>query len=314
MHTRTLGRSGLEISIVGLGCNNFGGRCDAEQARAVVHAAIDAGITFFDTADVYGQRGRSEEFLGQALQGRRHDIVLATKFAGRMGDEPMHSGASRAWIVRAVEDSLRRLGTDFIDLYQAHQFDPRTPLEETLRALDDLMSAGKIRYIGNSNYAAWQLTNAHWVADTQRTVRFISAQNQYSLLNRGIEAELVPACNEFGLGVIPYSPLAGGLLTGKYRRGESPPEGARLADERSGRRWLTDGNFETVERLEAFAREAGHSLLDLAIGWLATQPHVGSVIAGATKPDQVGANVAAGAWVLSADELARVDEIAPPPD
>ena len=313
MRTRTLGRSGLEISIVGLGCNNFGSRCDAEQTRAVVHAAIDAGITFFDTADSYGQRGRSEEFLGLALQGRRQDVVLATKFVSRMGDEPMRSGASRAWIVRAVEDSLQRLGTDFIDLYQAHQFDPRTPLDETLRALDDLIGAGKVRYIGNSNYAAWQLTNAHWIAVTQRTVRFISAQNQYNLLNRDIEAELVPACNEFGLSVLPYSPLADGLLTGKYRRGEPPPEGARLADGRSGQRWLTDRNFDAVEPLETFAREAGHSLLDLAIGWLATQPHVGSVIAGATKPDQVGANVTGGAWVLSADELARVDEIAPPP-
>ena len=312
MQYRNLGDSGLEVSIVGLGCNNFGARLDAGQTAAVVHAALDAGITLIDTADIYGERGRSEEYVGRALQDRRREVILATKFAKSMGEGPLKSGGSRAWIMRAVEDSLQRLGTDYIDLYQQHSFDPGTPLEETMRALDDLVTAGKVRYLGSSNFAAWQVVDAHWVAKSSGRSAFASVQNEYSLLDRAIEAELVPACDALGLGVIPYYPLANGLLTGKYRRGEPRPEGARLSSA-SGDRWLTDEYFDILESLEALANEAGRSLLDLAVSWLATQPRVSSVIAGATKPDQVRANAAAADWVLSADELKRVDEIVPPP-
>ena len=312
MQYRNLGDSGLEVSIVGLGCNNFGARLDAGQTAAVVHAALDAGITLIDTADIYGERGRSEEYVGRALQDRRREVILATKFAKSMGEGPLKSGGSRAWIMRAVEDSLQRLGTDYIDLYQQHSFDPGTPLEETMRALDDLVTAGKVRYLGSSNFAAWQVVDAHWVAKSSGRTAFASVQNEYSLLDRAIEAELVPACDALGLGVIPYYPLANGLLTGKYRRGEPRPEGARLSSA-SGDRWLTDEYFDILESLEALASEAGRSLLDLAISWLATQPRVSSVIAGATKPDQVRANAAAADWVLSAGELKRVDEIVPPP-
>ncbi len=312
MQYRNLGDSGLEVSIVGLGCNNFGARLDAGQTAAVVHAALDAGITLIDTADIYGERGRSEEYVGRALQGRRREVILATKFAKSMGEGPLQSGGSRAWIMRAVEDSLQRLGTDYIDLYQQHSFDPGTPLEETMRALDDLVTAGKVRYLGSSNFAAWQVVDAHWVAKSSGRTAFASVQNEYSLLDRAIEAELVPACDALGLGVIPYYPLANGLLTGKYRRGEPRPEGARLSSA-SGDRWLTDEYFDILESLEALASEAGRSLLDLAISWLAAQPRVSSVIAGATKPDQVRANAAAADWVLSAGELKRVDEIVPPP-
>ena len=312
MQYRNLGDSGLEVSIVGLGCNNFGARLDAGQTAAVVHAALDAGITLIDTADIYGERGRSEEYVGRALQDRRREVILATKFAKSMGEGPLQSGGSRAWIMRAVEDSLQRLGTDYIDLYQQHSFDPGTPLEETMRALDDLVTAGKVRYLGSSNFAAWQVVDAHWVAKSSGRTAFASVQNEYSLLDRAIEAELVPACDALGLGVIPYYPLANGLLTGKYRRGEPRPEGARLSSA-SGDRWLTDEYFDILESLEALASEAGRSLLDLAISWLAAQPRVSSVIAGATKPDQVRANAAAADWVLSAGELKRVDEIVPPP-
>ncbi len=312
MQYRNLGDSGLEVSIVGLGCNNFGARLDAGQTAAVVHAALDAGITLIDTADIYGERGRSEEYVGRALQDRRREVILATKFAKSMGEGPLQSGGSRAWIMRAVEDSLQRLGTDYIDLYQQHSFDPGTPLEETMRALDDLVTAGKVRYLGSSNFAAWQVVDAHWVAKSSGRTAFASVQNEYSLLDRAIEAELVPACDALGLGVIPYYPLANGLLTGKYRRGEPRPAGARLSSA-SGDRWLTDEYFDILESLEALASEAGRSLLDLAISWLAAQPRVSSVIAGATKPDQVRANAAAADWVLSAGELKRVDEIVPPP-
>jgi len=307
---RNLGRSGLQVSAIGLGCNNFGGRCDATQTAAVVHAALDLGVTLVDTADVYGGRGKSEEFLGAALKGRRHAVVLATKFASPMGDGPMQSGASRAYILRAVEASLRRLDTDYVDLYQQHRFDPVTPVEETLHALDDLVRSGKVRYIGNSNFKGWHIASAHWIAQTQHLTSFISAQNEYSLLNRKVEEEIAPASRAFGLGILPYSPLGSGMLTGKYVRHEPGPAGARLSEPgRGSARWLTDRNYELVEKLRAFAQGAGHTPLELAIAWLAAQPHVGSVIAGATTPDQVRQNVAAGAWVLGQAELATVDEL-----
>lgn len=310
MEYRHLGRSGLQVSVVGLGCNNFGMRCDFDQSKAVVHQALEAGITLFDTADVYGGQGRSEEFLGKILKGHRQDVVIATKFGMKMGEGPHKSGGSRKYIISAVEDSLRRLDTDYIDLYQMHRPDPETPIEETLRALDDLVTSGKVRYIGNSNYAGWQVAEAHYVAKQGNLAPFISAQNEYNLLDRRIEGELVPACNKFGLSILPYFPLASGFLTGKYRQGQDLPAGTRLANAGPmAARVLTEKNYEMLGKLEAFADARGKTMLDLAIGWLASLPHVGSVIAGATKPEQVDQNVAAGAWRLSAEELAEVDAI-----
>lgn len=310
MEFRHLGRSGLEVSLVGLGCNNFGMRCDFEQSKAVVHRALDLGITLFDTADVYGGGGRSEEFLGKILKGHREKVVIATKFGMKMGEGPHRMGASRKYIMQAVEDSLRRLDTDYIDLYQVHRPDPHTPIEETLRALDDLVRQGKVRYIGHSNFAGWQTAEAHFVAQRLNATPFISAQNEYNLLDRRIEQELVPACNAYGLSILPYFPLASGFLTGKYRKGEELPAGTRLANAGPmAARVLTDRNFEVLEKLEAFAQARGKGMVDLAIGWLASQPHVGSVIAGATRPEQVDQNVAAAEWRLTADELAEVDAI-----
>jgi len=305
-----LGRSGLQVSVVGLGCNNFGGRCDYDQSEKVVNTALDEGINLFDTADVYGGQGKSEEFLGRILKGRRSDAIIATKWGMNMGEGPHRSGASRKYIVSAVEDSLRRLQTDYIDLYQLHRPDSSTPIEETLRALDDLVSAGKVRYIGHSNFAGWQAAEAHFVAEKGNFTPFISAQNEYNLLDRRIESELVPACNAYGVSILPFFPLASGFLTGKYRPGQDLPVGTRLANAGPmASRILNDRNFETLGRLEAFAEARGKSMVDLAIGWLASLPHVGSVIAGATKPEQVTQNVASGSWKLSPDELAEVDGI-----
>jgi aryl-alcohol dehydrogenase-like predicted oxidoreductase len=312
MEYRNLGRSGLQVSIVGLGCNNFGMRCDYDQTVQVVNAAIDSGITLFDTADVYGGQGRSEEFLGKALEGRRQQVVLATKFANRMGEGPMHSGGSRRYIMSAVEDSLRRLNTDYIDLYQMHVPDASTPIDETMRALDDLVTSGKVRYIGHSNFTGWMTAEAHYVAEMKNFAPFISAQNQYSLLERGIERELVPACERYGVSMLPFFPLASGFLTGKYRKDQEKPEGARLSNPAMGRmadRIFSDHNYEVLEKLDEFAGQRGKGVLDVAIGWLATKSYVGSVIAGATRPEQVEANVAAGDWRLTPEEMAEVDAI-----
>ena len=230
MKYQRLGNSGLQVSVVGLGCNNFGRRCDVSQTAAVTHAALDAGITLFDTADIYGPGGLSEEYLGKALQGHRHEAVIASKFGGPMADDDIYmKGASRRYIMEAVEASLRRLNTDHLDLYQIHFPDPGTPLDETLRALDDLVTAGKVRYIGNSNFAGWQIASSEWISRTAGTSRYITAQNEYSLMDRSIEAEVIPAALEFGLSILPYFPLASGLLTGKYFKGEAGPEGARLS-------------------------------------------------------------------------------------
>ncbi len=310
MEYRYLGRSGLQVSAVGLGCNNFGRRCDAATTKAVVDRAIDLGVNLFDTANVYGPGGLSEEYLGKALAGRRHEVVLATKFGMKMGDRPMEMGGSRKHIMSSVEDSLRRLGTDYIDLYQFHAPDARTPIEETLGALDDLVRQGKVRYIGHSNFAGWQAAEAHFVAQANHCTPFVSAQNEYNLLDRRIERELVPACTKYGLGVLPYFPLASGFLTGKYRPGQPAPEGTRLSAGPFGARVLNEKNFAMLGKLEAFATERGHTMLELAIGWLASLPHVPSVIAGATKPEQVEQNVAAAGWRLTAEELAEVDKAA----
>ena len=304
MRFKKLGRSGLSVSIVGIGCNNFGRRCDAAATQSVVDAAVDAGITFFDTADIYGPQGLSEEYLGRALkQHQRHDLVVATKFAGQMGEGEGMRGASRGHIVRAVEASLRRLDTDYIDLYQQHIPDPSTPIDETLMALDDLVRSGKVRYLGNSNYAGWQIAHADWTARSERLNRFVSAQNLWSLLDRRVEQEVIPACAEFGLGMLPYFPLASGLLTGKYRCGEPAPHGTRLDVWDGGAAALSDKNFDILEKLTSFAESRGHTLLDLAMSWLASQPTVASVIAGATSAEQVAANAKAGQWGLTAEEL-----------
>jgi aryl-alcohol dehydrogenase-like predicted oxidoreductase len=308
---RRLGDSGLAVSIVGLGCNNFGSRLDADQTKSVVEAALDAGVTLFDTADIYGG-GKSEEFLGKALGSHRDEIVLATKFGMDMqGANGPDFGArgSRRYIRRAVESSLRRLGTDWIDLYQIHGPDGRTPISETLDALSELVTEGKVRYIGNSNFAAWQVADADWTARSQRSQRFISAQNNYSLLNRSVENELSAACDHLGIGILPYFPLASGLLSGKYRRDTPAPEGTRLAGRADA---LSAERFDAVEKLEAFADKRGLSLLQVAIGGLAAQTAVASVIAGATKPEQVKENVEAGSWRPVPEDLSALNEIAPP--
>ena len=310
MELRNLGNSGLKVSVVGLGCNNFAMKCDAEQTRAVVHRALDEGINLFDTADIYGNRGGSEDLLGKALGARRREAIVASKFGMAMGDGPFMRGGSRRYIVAACEASLKRLGTDYIDLYQIHQPDPETPQAETLAALDDLVRAGKVRYLGSSNFAGWQVADAAWISRSGGLASYVSAQNQYNLLDRRVERELVPACREFGVGILPYFPLASGFLTGKYRRGAEPPKGTRLAlMQRMAQQTLTDENFTLIERLEKFARDRDHALLELAVGWLASQPQVSSVISGATTPDQVTDNVNAGNWKLSAEELAEVDKL-----
>jgi aryl-alcohol dehydrogenase-like predicted oxidoreductase len=307
---RNLGRSGLQVSLVGLGCNNFGRRCDPAQTKAVVDKALELGVTLLDTADVYGPRGLSEEYLGAALKGRRREAVIATKFVGPMGEGPLTGGASRRYIFQAVDDSLRRLDTDYIDLYQIHFPDTRTPIEETLRALDDLVRRGKVRYAGCSNFTGWQVVEAQWIARSEHFSPLISAQNQYNLLDRRIERELVPACNAYGLGILPYFPLASGFLTGKYRPGEPAPSGTRLADAGPmAERVLTEQNYGTLQKLEEFGQACGRTMLELAIGWLASQPHVSSVIAGATKPEQLEQNVRAAEWRLTPEELAEVDQL-----
>jgi aryl-alcohol dehydrogenase-like predicted oxidoreductase len=309
MQERNLGSSGLRVSVVGLGCNNFGWHIDLEATRAVVHKALDLGITLFDTADTYGERGGSETILGQILGERRKDIVLATKFGMPMDDSGRKKGGSRRYVMQAVEDSLRRLKTDWIDLYQLHRPDPLTPIEETLRALDDLVRQGKVRYVGCSNLTAWQVVEAQWTARTEHLNRFASCQDEYSLLVRDIEKELVPAIRAYGMGLLPFFPLASGLLAGKYRRGEETP-GTRLAKvQRLADRYMTEANWGKVERLAAFAEARGKTLLELAFSWLAAKPYVSSVIAGATRPEQLDANVRAVEWALTADDLAEIDRV-----
>jgi aryl-alcohol dehydrogenase-like predicted oxidoreductase len=304
----TLTIGSLDAGRVGLGCNNFGMRIGEDRAAEVVHAALDAGITFFDTADSYGAT-RSEEFLGKALAGRRDEAIVATKFGSSLGEG--RGGASARWVAQACEDSLRRLGTDRIDLYQLHRPDDSVPIAETLGALDELVQAGKVLRIGNSNFSAAQIDEAAAAAETSGGAAFTTAQNHFSLLDRRVQAEVVPACERHGLAMLPYFPLASGLLTGKYTRGEAPPEGTRLALMPSERvdRVLSDRNFDLVERLTAWAEGEGHTILTLAFAWLAAQPAMGPVIAGATSAEQVRANVAAGEWVLGADDVAAVDAI-----
>lgn len=310
MRFKTLGNSGLKVSVVGLGCNNFGMKIDQAATDTVVGKALDLGVTLFDTADVYGNKGGSERMLGHALGGRRKEIVLATKFSLAMDDGEYMKGGSRRYILQAVEASLKRLNTDYIDLYQMHFPDPGTPIEETISALDDLVRSGKVRYVGCSNFAGWQLVEAHYIAKEAGLAPFVSAQNHYNLLDRKIELELVPAAKKYGASILPYFPLASGMLTGKYRRGGNGPEDGRLTVAAAmGKNLLTDANFDIVEKVTAFAEARGKSTLDAAIGWLASQPHVASVIAGATKPEQVEQNVQAGAWEMSAEELDEMNKM-----
>jgi aryl-alcohol dehydrogenase-like predicted oxidoreductase len=312
MQYRRLGHSGLTVSIIGLGCNNLGTRLDPEATQGVVDAAIDAGITLFDTADIYGApHGASEEQLGKALGSRRDAVVLATKFGMDMeGLNGPDFGArgSRRYIVTAVEASLRRLGTDRIDLLQMHEPDPVTPIEETLAALDDLVHAGKVQYIGSSNFAGWQVVEAEWTAQVQGGTRFVSAQNHYSLLTRDVEAELVPALEQYGIGLIPFFPLESGLLAGKYHRGQGAPAGSRLSRERYAR-ILRDAPWDVLEALEALAAKREVNLLDVAVGGLLAEPAVSSVIIGAMTPDQVRLNAAAGDWSPALEDLAEIDRI-----
>ena len=316
MELRNLGRSGLRVSAIGLGCNNFGGRIDIEATKQVIHKALDEGITLFDTADVYGERGGSETCMGQVLGDNRKRIVLASKFGMPMDDSGAKRGAARSYIIDAVEASLRRLRTDWLDLYQIHQPDPHTPIEETLRALDDLVRAGKIRYVGCSNLPAWQVVEAQWTSRQLGLNAFVSCQDEYSLLVRkNVEAELAPAMLSYGLGLLPYFPLASGLLTGKFQRNTTAPADTRLAKtKRLSDRFMTDANWPVVERLSDFAQSHSHTLLELAFAWLLARAPVASVIAGATRPEQVTQNAAAGTWHLSPDQMAAVDRLtnAPP--
>jgi len=308
MELRKVGNSTLEVSVVGLGGNNFGGRLDLEATRAVVHKALDLGVTLIDTAESYNS-GASEDLLGQLLGERRKQVVLATKFGWAADGSRALVGASRGSIMQSVEGSLRRLRTDRIDHYQLHRPDPATPIEETLRALDQLVRQGKIRHIGCSNLTGAQVAEAQQASQRHGLARFICAQDQYSLLARGIERELIPAIQAHGMGLVPYFPLASGLLSGKFRRGAPLPPNTRMSNARYADRFVNERNWRLVEELDAFARGRGHSLLELAFGWLIGKPVVASVIAGASTPEQVEQNVRAAAWKLSAEELAEVDRI-----
>jgi aryl-alcohol dehydrogenase-like predicted oxidoreductase len=309
LEVRRVGGSGLLVTVLGLGCNNFGRRLDAEGSTRVVQAALDAGVTFFDTADIYSD-GSSEEILGAALKGRRTDVVLATKFGGPRGPSPYRRGGSRRWIRMAVEESLRRLNTDWIDLYQMHFPDEQTPIDESLQTLDDLVREGKIRYAGCSQFSPLQMTEAEWSARTRGSVRFSSVQHEYSWVHREAEEAVVPVCARYDIGLIPFYPLAGGLLTGKYQRGQPAPESTRLGRVPAlGAQMLKEQNFDIIDGLQRFAREHGCSILDIAIGGLAAQPRVVSVIPGAMSPEQVEANVRAARWRPSPDELEELNRI-----
>jgi aryl-alcohol dehydrogenase-like predicted oxidoreductase len=308
VETRRIGA--LEVSLVGLGCNNFGARRDPETSTEVIQAALDAGITFFDTADTYGN-GRSEEIVGKALAGRRSEVIIASKFGNPFSDDPAQQGAGARWIGEAVEGSLRRLGTDYIDLYQQHVPDDTVPIEESLTALDQLVASGKVRAIGNSNFSAAQIDEAAAVAGEKGLAPFVSAQNNYSLLRAGARDDIIPAAERNGLAFLPFFPLASGMLTGKYTRGAPLPTGTRLAGMPAERavRFASDRNFDLVEALTAVAEQRGHTILDLAFAWLTAQSAIASVIAGATSPAQIAANVAAAQWTLDTDDLAAVDAV-----
>ena len=308
MEYRQLGKSGLRVSVIGLGTNQFGGKVDQAGVNTIIDGALDLGINLIDTADTYS-KGGSEETLGVALRGKWDRVVLATKVHGKMGEGPNDWGTSRYHIMNGIEASLRRLQTDHIDLYQMHRFDATTPLEETLRTLDDLVRSGKVRYIGASNYAAWQLAEANMLAEMRGYVPFVSIQNHYHMLERDLEREMMPYCNAHNVGILPYFPLAGGFLTGKYRRGQAVPAGSRGEQSPYVQRYMVDANYDKVERLEAWANERGHTMAELAHAWLLAQPQVSSVISGATRLEQVQANAAAADWQLTPDEYEEVNAV-----
>jgi len=308
MQYRQLGSAGVRVSTIGLGTNQFGGKVDQAGVNNILDAALDLGINLLDTADVY-QQGRSEETLGVALAGRWDKFVLATKFCSPMGQGTNDKGASRYHIMAGVEASLRRLQSDYIDLYQIHRWDETTPIEETLRALDDLVRSGKVRYIGASNFAAWQLARANTIAEFRGWSPFVSIQNHYHMFERDQEREIIPYCNAHNVGILPYFPLAGGFLTGKYKRGEAAPSGSRGENSPYVQKYMTEANYTKVEQMTTWTEERGHTMGDLAHAWLLAQPAVSSVISGATKVDQIQANAKAGDWQLSAEELAAVNAI-----
>jgi aryl-alcohol dehydrogenase-like predicted oxidoreductase len=305
MQYRHLGRSGLRVSAIGLGTNQFGGKVSAKGAAEIIHATLDQGLNFIDTADVY-TGGRSEEAIGSALTGRRSQALIATKVFNATSEAPNDRGASRQHILDGVDASLRRLQTDYIDLYQIHRWDEETPIEETLRALDDLVQMG---YIGASNFSAWQLAHANATAELRHLNTFVSIQPHYHMLHRAVEAEMLPACQYLGIGVLPYFPLAGGFLTGKYERGKPAPQGSRGADSSYVQQYMTEGNYTIIEQLTKVGEARGHSLNELAHAWLLAKPQVGSVISGATNVEQALANIKAGEWELTAEEIAEIDEV-----
>jgi aryl-alcohol dehydrogenase-like predicted oxidoreductase len=310
MKQRNIGKSNLRVSVVGLGCNNFGMITNLEKSRAVIESALDHGITFFDTADIYGNRGGSETILGQVLGNRRKDIVLATKVGKPMDDAGTMQGASRRYIMSALEASLKRLKTDWIDLYQIHQPDPDTPQDETMKTLEELIRQGKVRYVGCSNFPAWKVVESRWISRIYGIDGFVSCQDNYSLLARTIEWELLPAMESYDLGLLPYFPLAGGLLTGKYKRNRPAAEGTRFAAWKDlAQRYTTEANWNLIESLEDFCAERSHTLLELAFAWLLAKPIVSSIIAGATKPEQIEKNVAAADWILSQEDLGEIDRL-----
>ncbi|HEU5098818.1 MAG TPA: aldo/keto reductase [Roseiflexaceae bacterium] len=308
MEYRQLGASGVRVSAIGLGTNQFGGKVDQRGVDEIVAGALDLGINFIDTADVYTQT-RSEQTLGNALKGRWQQVVLATKGFNKTGEGPNDRGASRYHLINAVDASLSRLQSDHIDLYQIHRWDDSTPIDETLRALDDLVRAGKIRYVGASNFAAWQLARANLLAELRGWSPFVSIQPHYNMLERGIEQEVLPYCNAYNVGILPYFPLAGGFLTGKYKRGQAAPAGSRGESSPYVQGYMTDTNYDRVERLTAWAEQRDHTMAELAHAWLLAHPRVSSVISGATGLAQLQANAKAADWRLTADELAEVNEI-----
>jgi aryl-alcohol dehydrogenase-like predicted oxidoreductase len=311
MEYRRLGKSGLKVSAIGLGGNTFGNGADEAQTGRIVNRALDLGINFIDTADVYS-RGISEEYVGKAVAGRRQEALIATKVQGRMGDLPNDEGLSRKHIMEGIEASLRRLDTDYVDLYQVHRFDSSTPIEETLSALDDLVRQGKVRFIGCSNFAAWQICESLWVAERKNVTPFVSVQPRYNIFDRAIERELVPFCRQYGIGIIPYSPLAGGVLTGKYHPGEEPPADTRAGRNARMRQQLNEATLGRVDRLVAWAKGRAHSGGELALAWLLAHPEVSTVIAGATRPEQVEENARASEWRLTEADLQEIDEILGP--
>lgn len=308
MEYRQLGRSGLKVSAIGLGGNTFGNGADESQTARIVHRALDVGINFIDTADVYS-RGVSEQFVGKAVKGRRHEVLIATKVRGRMGDLPNDEGLSRKHILDGIEASLRRLETDYVDLYQVHQVDAATPIYETLHTLDTLVTQGKVRYIGCSNFSAWQICESLWAADRKNLTPFVSVQPRYNVLDRALENELLPFCRQYGIGIIPYGPLAGGILTGKYREGEAPPPDTRAGRQERMRAQLTAETLGRAGALEKWAQDRGRSATELALAWLLSRPEVSTIIAGATRPEQVEINASAAGWKLSGADLQEIDGV-----